>query len=198
MRYDFLMSKALVLHCGKSTQGRLLSKHFACPFYDTDDIIQEMTGKSPRLIYSEQGESGFITTEKKACVALAKKIATRKRPAEPYSAVIATGGGICKNDKAIATLRKLGTLVFLNADEKIAADRIVREVKTDSDGVLTNLPAYIAKENPQTLEDVRSSFHRFYIERTKKYAEICSVQITMKPVSPEENMVSIIKAVQTK
>lgn len=193
-------ASALILagikHCGKSTQGRLLSKHFACPLYDTDDMIQEMTGKSPRQIYTEQGEAGFISAEEAACAKLADILAQRTRPAAPYTAVIATGGGICKNEKALAILRELGTIVFLHTEEKIAADRIVREAVVASDGSLSNLPAYIAKENPHTLDDVRVAFHRFYEDRTKKYSAICDLQVDLSPAPPEANMHCIIKAIR--
>jgi len=194
-------SVALILmgikHCGKSTQGRLLSKHFACPFYDTDDIILEMTGKSPRQMYSEQGEGAFIEAEEAACARLAEILSQRTRPAAPYTAVIATGGGICKNEKAIALLRNLGILVFLHAEEKMASDRIVREALVAEDGSLSNLPAYIARENPQSLDDVRSSFHRFYEERTKKYSAVCDVRVELTSAPPEANMRCIIKTLRS-
>lgn len=176
-----------IKHCGKSTQGRLLAKHFSCPFYDTDDIIREMTGKLPREIYTRNGENAFIEAEAKACAHLAEKLQNR-------AAIVATGGGICKNQKALELLLSLGTLIFLNAPEKTACDRIVREVKIAPDGALKNLPAYIAKEHPQTLDDVRASFHRFYEERTKTYRAICSVQVAMTPASPEENMRAILES----
>ena len=184
-----------IKHCGKSTQGRLLSKQFGCPFFDTDDVIQQLTQKTPRQIYTEQGESGFIAAEEQACRQLAEKITSYRQSAKAYTAVIATGGGICKNDAAVEILRTLGTIVFLNADETLAADRIVREVKIEPDGSLSNLPAYIAKEHPLTLDDVRASFHRFYEERTKKYSALCDVQVNMKAVPANENMRCILKAI---
>ncbi|MCH5289581.1 MAG: hypothetical protein J1E32_06685 [Treponema sp.] len=192
------MSDALILmgikHCGKTTQGRLLSRHFACPFFDTDDVLQELTGRSPRQVYAEQGEEAFVAAEAEACRHVARLLAERLPAAQPYAAVIATGGGICKNDEAVAVLRALGTLVFLHAPEKTAADRIVREVRVEADGSLVNLPAYIARERPQTLDEVRASFHRFYVERTERYAAICTVRVPLEPASPEENMQSILRA----
>lgn len=191
------MSKALILmgikHCGKTTQGRLLSKHFACPFFDTDDIIQAQTGLPPRSIYAEQGEAAFLAAERSACEHLARLIAERTHAAKPHAAVIATGGGICKNTAAVAVLRALGTLVFLDAPESTAADRIVREAAVAADGTIRNLPAYIAKERPQTLDDVRAIFHRFYEERTKSYADLCAVRVPMTPATPEENMQAVLR-----
>ena len=42
-----------IKHCGKSTQGRIISKKLSVPFFDTDDVILEMTGKTPRQIYTK-------------------------------------------------------------------------------------------------------------------------------------------------
>ncbi len=191
------MSKALILmgikHCGKTTQGRLLAKHFACPFFDTDDVVQAQTGMPPRSLFAERGEAAFLAAEVAACAHLARLLAERTPAAKPHAAVIATGGGICKNGEAVAALRALGTLVFLDVPESTAADRIVREAVIAADGTMTNLPAYIARERPQTLDDVRAIFHRFYEDRTKRYADLCAVRVPMTPGTPEENMQTMLR-----
>ena len=56
-----------IKHCGKSTQGRIISKKLSVPFFDTDDVVFEMTGKTPRQIYTELGNEGFQEAEEKAC-----------------------------------------------------------------------------------------------------------------------------------
>lgn len=181
--------KVLVLmgikHCGKSTQGKLLAEHFACPLYDTDTVIQKSTGKSPRELYTQSGEAAFIKAEAQACSSIIAKLAPT---AAPYTAVIATGGGICNNPDALAALRASGIFVFLNADEKTAADRIVREVRVNADGTLSNMPAYIAKEQPQSLEAVRDAFHRFYVARSATYQSLADVTVAMQAVPPDVNM----------
>ena len=45
-----------IKHCGKSTQGKLLSNHLGCPFFDTDDEVTKLTGKSPRELYIQLGK----------------------------------------------------------------------------------------------------------------------------------------------
>ena len=68
------MNQGIILlgikHCGKSTLGNLLSKQFHCPFFDTDDVITEMTGLSPRQIYQEQGPQAFMEAEAKEAVSM--------------------------------------------------------------------------------------------------------------------------------
>lgn len=173
-----------IKHCGKSTQGKALAKHFNCLFFDTDDLIEQTTGKTPRQIFQEQGQEGFMNAEYQACQTLAEK----KLPA-----VIATGGGICNNQKAVETLKKLGgTIIFLEAEEKTAADRIVREAVFEN-GNLTNIPAYIAKKNPHTLQDVRTIFHEFYEQRCKQYKKIADVVANVAAVPITENTQHILQ-----
>ena len=193
------MSSIILLgikHCGKSTQGKLLAKYFNCPFFDTDDEVEVLTGKSPRQIYTEQGKEAFLEAEKLACEKLSEKVLDQTG-SENIACVIATGGGICNNPAALEVLHKLGTFVFLNADEKTAANRIVWEIKYDSDGKMKNLPAYIANKNPANVKDVRAIFHDFYEERQKIYEGLCDIEVKMEhSASKTENMKKILSAVE--
>ena len=186
-----------IKHCGKSTQGKLLAKNFDCPFFDTDDEITAAEGKTPREIYTELGKEAFFEAEKKSCEKLSEKIlsSTVSDRDDAVASVIATGGGICNNPGALEALHKIGKFVFLNADEKTAADRIIREIKYDGVGIMKNLPAYIAKENPKNVAEVREIFHRFYEERQKIYKDLCDIEVKLEhSASKQENMEKIINA----
>lgn len=177
-----------IKHCGKSTQARLLSKKLNCQMFDTDDIIYELTKKTPRQIYTENGQEGFIEQEIKACQYLKNNLNEKQ-------AIIATGGGICNNIEAIKILKSLGILIFLNIDEETACDRIIDEIIIDKDGI-KNLPAYIAKENPQTLDDVKIIFHKFYIARQKLYTQIADISIASTNKSKTANCKMILKQIE--
>jgi len=179
-----------IKHCGKSTQGKILSEKLGLPFYDTDDLITENTGKTPRQIYDAGGQTAFILAETEACVKLAESLKKAEK-----SAVIATGGGICNNPKALEALHPLGNFVFLNSEEKTACDRIVREIKKDEKGNMSNLPSYIAKKNPRSEEDVRNIFHEFFLERVKIYSEIADVTVQMTAESKSVNADKILCAI---
>ncbi len=186
------LEKSIVLtgikHCGKSTLGKALAKYYNCPFFDTDDLITELTGKSPRQIYTESGSEGFFAAEAEACKALSEKLAGNIIPAKG-SAIIATGGGICNNGQALSFLRSINCLfVFLQVPETLAADRIVAESVFEN-GKISNLPAYIAKKNPHTEIDVRNIFHDFYVERTASYKNIADLCVTVNSSAVEENTV---------
>lgn len=186
--------KSIVLmgikHCGKSTQGKLVSQKLGLDFYDTDDVVTEMTGKTPREIYTQEGQEGFMQAEKNACEFIRSKVVGKES-----RVVIATGGGICNNPDAIEILKTFGTLVFLEVEEKIAAARVLREIKVDDKGNLSNMPAYIAKKNPRTLEDAGNIFSEFFEERVKIYKSIADVFIDVSGSSKTENASRIIALV---
>ena len=188
------MSSIILLgikHCGKSTQGKMLSKFYNCPFFDTDDEVFALTGKTPREIYTEQGKDAFLKAEEEACDKLAEKLTSEQ------NAVIATGGGICNNPSALKALHKIGKFIFLNADEKTAANRIIWEIKYDSGGLMKNLPAHIANKNPKNVQEVRAIFHDFYEERQKIYRDLCDVEVKLEHIATkQENMDKIIEALE--
>lgn len=183
-----------IKHCGKSTQGRIISKKLSVPFFDTDDVIFEMTGKTPRQIYTELGNEGFQEAEEKACSFLLEKI----NSSVEKNAVIATGGGICGNKKALDVLKKIGTFVFLKTPERIASFRVLREISVAQDGTLLNVPAFIAKKNPRSIADAKKIFHDFFIERECIYEQLADVVIDMSSSSKEANAAKIIESVSSK
>lgn len=183
-----------IKHCGKSTQGRIISKKLSVPFFDTDDVVFEMTGKTPRQIYTELGNEGFQKAEEKACSFLLEKI----NSSAEKNAVIATGGGICGNKKALDVLKKIGTFVFLRTPERIASFRVLREISVAQDGTLLNVPAFIAKKNPRSVADAKKIFHDFFIERECIYEQLADVVIDMSSSSKEANAAKIIESVSSK
>lgn len=183
-----------IKHCGKSTQGRIISKKLSVPFFDTDDVIFEMTGKTPRQIYTELGNEVFQEAEEKACSFLLEKI----NSSAEKNAVIATGGGICGNKKALDVLKKIGTFVFLKTPERIASFRVLREISVAQDGTLLNVPAFIAKKNPRSVADAKKIFHDFFIERECIYEQLADVVIDMSSSSKEANAAKIIESVSSK
>lgn len=207
-----IFERALVFvgikHCGKSTQGKRIASQLGLEFFDTDDLIQKYEGISPREIYTKFGKEKFMEAEKNACQKLAEffetqkknpsqkncdnaaQFETRKKP----SFVVATGGGICENQKALEILKSFGTIIFLQAEEKTAADRIVREADFSTSPV-RNLPAYIADKNPRTEKEAREIFHDFFTRRNNRYKEIADVAVQMKDESKEANTEKILSAI---
>lgn len=177
-------NSALILvgikHCGKSSVGKILSEKLSVPFYDTDSVICKMTGKTPREIFVESGEDSFKKAEQNACKKIVSELGENK------ASVIATGGGICNNKIALDELKKIGQFLFLFVNEETAFFRISKEISVE-EGKLLNLPAFIAKKNPQNMEDVRAIFHEFYEERTKLYQNIADIHVAVWNSSVQQN-----------
>lgn len=150
-----------IKHCGKTTLGSLLAAQLDLPFFDTDALIFEKTGTYARELYSAHGEKTFMDAETEAAMSIA---------ASGVRAVVASGGGICKNERAFSALKACGKFVYIKIAEKTAFERIFAEAKWDASAEkFTNLPAYIQKENPKTREEVASIFHTFFEERSALY-----------------------------
>ena len=80
--------------CGKSTLGVLLAKKLGYRFVDCDLLIQEREGKLLHEIIAESGnEVNSSLTEK--------------------NAIIATGGSVVYGEEAMANLKTLGKVVYL-------------------------------------------------------------------------------------
>lgn len=177
-------NSALILigikHCGKSSVGKILSERLSVPFYDTDSVIFKMTGKTPREIFAQNGEDSFKLAEQNACKQIAAELGENK------ASVIATGGGICNNKIALEELKSLGKFLFLVVNEETAFSRIAKEISV-KDGKLCNLPAFIAKKNPQNMQDVRSIFHEFYEERTELYKTISDIHVSVGNSTVQQN-----------
>lgn len=200
-----------IKHCGKSTQAKLVASAIGAAVYDTDDLIYDQTGMDARAIYKSQGKEAFMQAELRACEHL-RDILTegsqaqdaaassdenssqdQKSPPAKKLAVIATGGGICQNEPAMQILKALGSIIYLEIEEKSAADRIIREARFLPNGDIQNLPAYIAAKNPRDEKEARAIFHEFYLERTQKYKSLADVTVQMQG-SRENNCNKILAA----
>lgn len=191
------ITKSIVLfgikHSGKSTQAKSLANFFNAEFFDTDNIIEEITQKTPRALYNELGKEAFLQAEKNSC-----KILNEKMKNAPL--IIATGGGICENPDAVNLLRENSIFVYLEIPEKIAVERIIREIEFEisTEKILNSksLPSYISKENPTTIQDVKNIFHNFYENRTKKYLSFADITIEQENLQIQEISNLIIKKIK--
>jgi shikimate kinase len=101
---------------GKSSVGRTLARMTGRPRFDTDEMVSARFGLTIPEIFETHGEEKFREAETEALRELADK----------EGAIIVTGGGIVLRPENVALLRKLGTIVNLEADEEILFRRISR------------------------------------------------------------------------
>jgi len=103
--------------CGKSTLGVLLAKALTMDFVDTDLIMQKQFGKPLQQLVDELGTEGFSKAEE-ACICSLNLQHT----------VIATGGSVALEQRAMEHLSRTGPVVFV----KLTYETIERRLKNIS------------------------------------------------------------------
>ena len=101
---------------GKSSVGKKLAASLGYSFFDTDEVIEQVTKTSIPTIFAESGEDGFreIETQVLAEIAAYKKC------------VVATGGGVVKKKANWMHLRN-GVVLCLTGTPTLLAARITRD-----------------------------------------------------------------------
>jgi len=105
-----------MMGAGKSSVGRCLQRRIGLARFDTDEIVASKFGLSIPEIFSRYGENRFRQVEAEALAELA--------PAE--SVIIVTGGGIVLREENVDLIKRLGTVVWLAAEEETLFERASR------------------------------------------------------------------------
>ena len=100
---------------GKTEVGRLLAASLSIPFHDTDQLIQEMTGKTIGEIFAESGEQVFRDIESKVVGEIC----------DSNNNVISFGGGVILRKQNVDRIRDSCTVVLLNADPVTIHSRVI-------------------------------------------------------------------------
>jgi shikimate dehydrogenase len=110
---------------GKTAVGKILAQRLNLLFCDTDDIVEQTTGRSIPSIFHEDGEERFRRIERSVIAAL---------PAA--DAVVSTGGGAVVDPENMKNLRRDSVVVLLIAD----IDTIEKRLAQSPRPPLTSLP----------------------------------------------------------
>ncbi|GHV95953.1 shikimate kinase [Spirochaetia bacterium] len=163
-------------HSGKTSVARALASLYSCDFIDLDNLIEERTGESPRTLYTK-GADVFRKAEAEALTALLEPGTTARR-------VVATGGGIIDNPKALALLENnAALLVCLTISADTAWERIIGAPGGE-------LPPFLKTENP------RETHRVLHERRTAGYRQIAGIIIEAEGKKPEEIAKEIFDRVQ--
>lgn len=98
---------------GKSTLGVILAKVFGYQFLDSDLLIQKREGRLLCEIMEECGTKGFLAIEEDVNVSI-----------ETDNTVIATGGSVVYEEKAMRHFKEIGTIVYLKLDYQSLQKRL--------------------------------------------------------------------------
>ena len=106
------------LRCtGKSTVGRRLAEMLGVPFTDTDEMIEQRTGRLISRIVAEKGWPAFRAEEK----AVIRELAGADR------GVIALGGGVVCDAENVEVLKANGVFVWLSTRPEAIAARMAKD-----------------------------------------------------------------------
>jgi shikimate kinase len=98
---------------GKSTVGIILAKVMGYDFIDSDLLIQKKEGMRLSEIIAKKGIDGFIAVENEVNASI-----------EASRSVIATGGSAIYGEEAMAHLREIGAIIYLQVDFKVIQKRL--------------------------------------------------------------------------
>ncbi len=99
---------------GKTTVGRDIARRLSRPLVDSDDQVEDRTGRTVREIWTSEGEAEFRRLETDALAAAL---------ASPEPAVVAAAGGVVLSERNRELLRQAGTVVWLRGDPEVLAKR---------------------------------------------------------------------------
>jgi shikimate kinase len=142
---------------GKSTVGIILAKKLSYDFIDTDVLIQASEKRSLQTIVDSDGYMALRKIEESIILGL-----------NCHLQVIATGGSAVYSPAAMAHLKQLGAIVFLDADSRTLLSRI------------NDLPTRgLARRPDQTFEEL-------YAERIVLYEKYAEITIPCAALNHEE------------
>ncbi len=174
---------------GKSTHGKKLADELHYDFYDTDVIMKEISGFSPRDLYALKGVKPFKIAETQACELIAG-IAKEK------NIVVASGGGVCDNPDAMDLLKEAGILVHIKVPTKFAVSRCMNKIKKNENGEFENVPAFIKLKGNDTMFTISKSLYNCLKFRGQKYDFYADITVDIDKASKKEAYKSLLQAVR--
>ena len=155
-----------MMGAGKSSAGECLRRRTGVKVFDTDEIVTSKFGISVSEIFAKHGENKFREAETQAIQALATS--------EPL--VIVTGGGIVLREENRDLLKRLGAVVWLDADDTTLFKRASRA---------GNRPL-LQRKNP------RKAFIKMLRQRLPLYANVADIRVDTSVLTDDEVAVAIL------
>lgn len=153
---------------GKTEIGKIVAERMHLPFIDTDNLIEQKTGRSIPNIFHEDGEERFRAVEREVIATL---------PAE--DCIVSTGGGAVIDPTNMEHLRKESVVVLLFAD----IDTIEQRLKRSPRPPLTGLPL---REEIAELTDRRR-------QHCRAAADVCIDTSDTTPDSAADRVMHMLK-----
>lgn len=149
---------------GKTTVGKKLAESLGYGYFDTDQLIEQITKQKVHEIFEEEGEEAFRETES----AILAEVASYKR------VVVSTGGGIVTVRNNWMHLHN-GVTVCLQGDHRTLA----RRVHKDGVGARPLLKECLSEEDEEAqITKIEEKIQSLWQDRGKMYAE-CDIAVSV-------------------
>jgi len=153
---------------GKSTVGRMVASELDRPLFDSDEMIEERTGRTVREIWSADGEATFRALETETLL---------EALAEPEQSVIAAAGGVVLSERNRKALTGADAhVVWLLADVDVLLDRVRNGM-----------------HRPLLDDDPEGTLRRMYVERESLYQEVADAIVSVDHRSPNDVAKAVLR-----
>jgi len=153
---------------GKSTVGRLVAAELDRPLFDSDEMIEQRTGRTVREIWSTDGEAAFRTLETDTLL---------EALAEPEESVIAAAGGVVLSERNREALASADAhVVWLLADVDVLLDRVRNGM-----------------HRPLLDDDPEGTLRRMHVERAALYQEVADAVVSVDHRSPNDVAKAVLR-----
>jgi shikimate kinase len=155
-----------MMGAGKSAVGRCLQQRTGFKRCDTDEMVSSRFGMRISEIFSTHGEDKFREAETEAL----------RRVSLDQRSIIVTGGGIVLREENLELLKRIGAVVWLEADEETLFKRASRA---------GNRPL-LQRKHP------RKAFMQMLQTRLPLYAKVADIRVDTSVLTDEEVAVAIL------
>jgi shikimate kinase len=159
-----------MMGAGKSSVGRLLQHRTGLEPVDVDEVVRDKFGLTIAEVFEKFGEEKFREAE--------TEVLRELTPTK--AAIVVTGGGTILRNENVDLLRRLGTIVWLQADDGTLFERATRR---------GNRPL-LRTENP------RAAMERLLAERNPLYERAADVRIDTSAMNHDQVVDAILRAVE--
>jgi shikimate kinase len=159
-----------MMGAGKSSVGRCLQQRTGLELFDTDEAVSRKLGLTIPEIFDRLGEGRFREAESHVLSELA--------PTKPM--IVVTGGGTILRPENLDLLKRLGLVVWLDANEETLFERATRR----------HTRPLLRTENP------RACFESLLAERNPLYARVADLRIDCSAIGHHEVADAVLRNIQ--